>query len=181
MLFPIVPPVAALAQAEFTTLIQLAGSRATFSKSGFTLLTKIAGSLITQSGTKVRLVLESGGVACTLNNVTIGPAVTSGSAWNCTSVTAVTFGGAAAWSIAGAAGTEHLSDEITFEIITGTSYIVGVNMGATANASSYRNGLPSGVTGYQKAGVQEADDATRGASYTANASVAWLLKRIDVR
>ena len=171
----------------FEPLVHLFGVRTTVASAGYTLLTKIPGSLITRTGSKIRIFLESGGTACTLNNVTIGPAVTAGSAWNCSSVTTVTMGGSTTWAISGGAGTLFVSDEITFAVNAGVAYIIGINQDSTANALSRRaslnigTGALSGIVSYVKAAVQEADDATRGASYVAQSNIAYHLWRLDIQ
>lgn len=177
MLIPVVPPLVS----SYTTLVQFSGALSGVNAPSFTLLTKINGSLITRSGTKIRLVIDSGASNCTINNVTIGPAVTSGNAWNCSSVTAVTRNGSAAWAINGPLGNLYTSDEINFSITAGLSYIVGFNADATADAISARGGLNTGVVAYYKAAVQEADDATRGTGYFGYSGSSYYLNRIEIR
>lgn len=184
MLIPIVPPFAGSIPYVFSNALVLSGTQRTLSYGGRTLITKIPASLLLSSGTRIRLTLLSGGIACTLNNVTISNAATSGNAWNSASTpTAVTKDGLAAWSLSGPAGSSVVSDEISFNVTGANALIVAINADNTANATRYMNAISSpntGVIAYDKASVQEADDASRGSGYAASGASAWLISKLEV-
>lgn len=152
---------------------------------GYTILCKFRRSLLRVTGSKVRLTLQGfinplTHLSATLNNVTISTAstATGAKAWDSTTTpTAITFGGSASVTLARDA--VRASDEITFEVDGTKPLIIGFNLAASAYAS-FSGGLTDEHVLFRKAAVQEADDATRGASYTVTSGVSAYIKTLEV-
>lgn len=154
-------------------------------RSSYTQLAKIPINSIKVIGNKVRLTLigtvEKGHTG-TINNVTIGPSLTnatSGKAWDGSATpTAITFQGSPSLTVS--RYSVHVSDEIEFSIDGTKPIIIGFNMAASSYVSLASSVGGQKCIGYWRAGVQEADDATRSTGYTAVSGEAAFIHTLEV-
>lgn len=153
---------------------------------GFTFVLKFNQKLITGSGSRIRLVLQgtnhpTSNLTGTINNVTISNASTAAGAKaydSAASPTAVTFAGGA--SVALARGSEHVSDEITFEVTPQKALLVAMQFAAGAYGS-YQGGLdPQTHTFFWRASTAEAATTTRTAGYGVVPGILACIKQIEV-
>lgn len=141
----------------------------------YTIVTKIRPSLLVNFGTRIKLELAAPpSIDLDVDKLFIGPAVTSGQAWDFTADTAVTVGGNAAFTLT--AGTFTETDEIAFSFSANQALIIAAEIGS-GEFVPYSIGI-IGAVSFIKSGVSEADATPREASYTPQDEIAYLVNRL---
>lgn len=161
-----------------STLSQALNADATFA--AITLKSRLAAAIITASGSYVRVKLDgpAAGTPAAYSNVFIGHVATSGDAWDYDGTQVrLTFSGSS--SVTPPVGGSVWSDWVAYALDETKSLIVGVDKGATSQASRYRTGLGGNFNVYYKASVAEAG-LTDGTGYSTEAGSVYAVSDIEV-
>lgn len=141
----------------------------------YTIVTKIRPSQLQNFGTRIKLELAAPpSIDLAIDLLCIGPAVTSGQAWDFTADTSITVGGNASFTLT--AGTITETDEIAFTFSADQALVIAAEIGS-GEFVPYAVGI-IGAVSFIKASVSEADATPREASYTPQDEVAYLVNRI---
>jgi hypothetical protein len=141
----------------------------------YTIVTKLRPSLLQNFGTRIKLELQAPpSIDLVVDKLFIGPAVTSGQAWDFTADTAVTIASSASFTLT--AGTLTETDEIAFTFSANQALIVAAEI-ASGQFVPYSIGI-IGAVSFIKSGVSEADATPREASYTPQDEIAYLVNRL---
>lgn len=154
---------------------------------GYTYICKFAQPLIAVSGTKIRLTLQgtnhpTSNLTGTISNVTISNAssVAGAKAYDsAASPTAVTFNGGSA-SVAVSRRSEHVSDDITFEVTGQRPLLIAFNLAASAYLSLVKTESKLHSVLYFKAATAEAGTTTRATGYSAAAGIGAYIRTLEV-
>jgi hypothetical protein len=142
-----------------------------------TLVIKLRTPILGATGNKIRLAVKAPKIGTlTLSKSYIGPASTSGNAWNFSAATQITWdGGVAARTFE--EGT-IFSDDIDFNLDAKAAVLLAFELPIAARQPFARN-LGSDVITYFKDAVSEAASIGKGAGYSAVPGYAFSIARLE--